>query len=394
MPVEVHSEGLKRRYVASWLSFACCLNLLLLAGAAILPLYIIYTTRMWLVQVVRHEQLVLQYQNSLVIQLQGLRGPSTGYRAPFTAMWSTSPAANDLLGNGVVRGMVLRSSFQDLNSDGLGDVFKLSVTMPLQPDETIHGATVVAFMSAAFTVRCPPACLHTAHPLLSRPRLPRTPRVLLCPPPPTRTPPPLPYLTPPTPHPPHFTQNAASLQMDAVLSHSFFSGVPGQRLVLDGDVTLQQRCALPRMGGAPYQPYLFTPIPALSAAQSAYAASPEGILAGVSGRNFTLRFTPAVAPVWVPDATIPGPLAATASALATQARSFQLSLTARVPLGPLLVTPSIPEELKWGWVQYVPMLFITGLVAWIFRRVLFGMAVVETTVIADAPRSLVKLHAS
>lgn len=339
MPVEVHSEGLKRRYVASWLSFACCLNLLLLAGAAILPLYIIYTTRMWMVQVVRHEQLVLQYQNSLVIQLQGLKGPSTGYRAPFTAMWSTSPAANDLLGNGVVRGMVLRSSFQDLNSDGLGDVFKLSVTMPLQPDETIHGATVVAFMSAAFT-------------------------------------------------------NAASLQMDALLSHSFFSGVPGQRLVLDGDVTFQQRCALPRMGGAPYQPYLFTPIPALSAAQSAYAASPEGILAGVSGRNFTLRFTPAVAPVWVPDATIPGPLAATASALATQARSFQLSLTARVPLGPLLVTPSIPEELKWGWVQYVPMLFITGLVAWIFRRVLFGMAVVETTVIADAPRSLVKLHAS
>ena len=153
MPVEVHSEGLKRRYIASWLSVACLLNLLLLCGAGVLPLYIAYVSRLWQVQVVRFEQPVVTYQNSLVIQLQGLKGPASGYRAPFTAMWSTSPAANDLLGSSLVRGMVLRTSFQDFNNDGLGDLFRLSVTMPLLNDETIHSATVVAYMTAGITVR-------------------------------------------------------------------------------------------------------------------------------------------------------------------------------------------------------------------------------------------------
>ena len=182
--------------------------------------------------------------------------------------------------------------------------------------------------------------------------------------------------------------------MDALLSHSYASGVPGQSLVVDGDVFLQQRAPLPRVGGAPFQPYLFSPLPSLAAALSARAASPEGMLAGAAGRNYSLRFTPAAAQVWVPDATIPGPHADAASALATQPRSFQLQLTARVPLGPVLATPSIAEELKHGWVQYVALLTVSAAVAWVLRRVLFGMAVVETTVLADAPRSLVKLHAS
>ena len=180
MPVEVHAEALKRRYVAPWLSIACFLNLAILAGAAVLPLYIIYVTRMWQVQVVRFEQMALTYQSSLVVQLQGLKGASTGYRAPFTAMWSTSPAANDLLGNGIVRGMVLRSSFQDVNYDGLGDVFKISVTMPLNADETIHGATVVAYMNAGFSVR-----LARAPALVATAAAPRRRRPCLTPRPPT-----------------------------------------------------------------------------------------------------------------------------------------------------------------------------------------------------------------
>jgi hypothetical protein len=153
MPVEVHAEALKRRYIASWLSCACLLNLLLLAGAGILPLYISYVSRLWIVQQVRYEQPAVAFQSSLVVQLQGLRGPAGGYRAPFTAMWSTSPAANDLLGSSVLRGMVLRTSFQDYNNDGLGDAFRLGVTMPLANDETIHSATVVAYMTVGYTVR-------------------------------------------------------------------------------------------------------------------------------------------------------------------------------------------------------------------------------------------------
>ena len=71
-----------------------------------------------------------------------------------------------------------------------------------------------------------------------------------------------------------------------------------------------------------------------------------------------------------------------------------MKLTARVPLGPVLVKPTIAEELKHGWVQYLALLVVSGAAAWVLRTVLFGWLVVETVVLADAPRSLAKLHAS
>ena len=46
------------------------------------------------------------------------------------------------------------------------------------------------------------------------------------------------------------------------------------------------------------------------------------------------------------------------------------------------------------WATSLQLLLVSGAVAWVLRRVIFGMGVVETTVLADAPRSLVKLHAS
>jgi len=153
MPVEVHAEPVKRRYFASWLSFACLLNLLLISGALVLPLYIAYATRLWSVAVVRFEQPSLTYTSNLLIQVQGLKGDYTGYRAPFTASWSTSPAANDLMGNDNLRGMIVRSSFQDTNYDGKGDVFKVTVNVPLNEDETVNSVTLVAYMNAALSVR-------------------------------------------------------------------------------------------------------------------------------------------------------------------------------------------------------------------------------------------------
>lgn len=40
MPVEVHQEYLKRRFVAPCCSIACALNALVIVGAAVLPVYI------------------------------------------------------------------------------------------------------------------------------------------------------------------------------------------------------------------------------------------------------------------------------------------------------------------------------------------------------------------
>ena len=65
-----------------------------------------------------------------------------------------------------------------------------------------------------------------------------------------------------------------------------------------------------------------------------------------------------------------------------------------MPVGPVVVAPSIPEELKHGWTQYATLLAVTITLAWYIRRVIFGYGIVETTVLVDAPRQLVKLHAS
>ncbi len=175
------------------------------------------------------------------------------------------------------------------------------------------------------------------------------------------------------------------------MSASFASGVAGSRLVVDGDVTLRQRLALPRAAGGVYKPYLLSPLPALGAATSADAASPAGILAAIAARNYSLAFTPSVAPVWVPDAAVPAAFDAAAT-LGTVPRSFTLELVARMPLAPVLLRPSIANELKHGWIQYVAILSITLVAAALVRRALFGLVIVETTVLADAPRSLAKYH--
>jgi hypothetical protein len=164
MNFEVHSSGLKRRYLAPLCSFACLLNLLIVLGALVLPLYICWATRLWQREVVRWEQLGVTYKSAVMVQLQGLKGPAGGYRAPFTAMWTTSPAANDLLGADVLRGMLLKSSFTDSNRDGLGDELRLTVTAQLTDDETVHSATVVAFVDAKLGVRCGLALDARAHP--------------------------------------------------------------------------------------------------------------------------------------------------------------------------------------------------------------------------------------
>ena len=127
MPVEVHSEPLKRRFIAPWASLACLLNLLVLVGAFVLPVYICWATGtpswggLWQYEVVKYEQLALTYNNTFVVEVQGLKGAATGYRAPFVALYTSSAAANDLLGAEALRGMVVRSSFVDANYDGVGD---------------------------------------------------------------------------------------------------------------------------------------------------------------------------------------------------------------------------------------------------------------------------------
>ena len=201
-----------------------------------------------------------------------------------------------------------------------------------------------------------------------------------------------------TPTPPPHTptpQNVTRLFMDGLISvGGTGGGVPGARLVLDGDITIAQHSTLPATPEGVYAPFLASPLPPLSAALSARAATPEGILEGVYARNYTLRYTQCAGaqPVWLPDPWVPS--AVDVSALATQPRSFELLLTARVPRSAVLIKPSVAQELKWGWVQYVALLAVTATVAWVLQRVLFGLRIVETTVLVDVPTGGTKLHLS
>ena len=154
MPVEVHAEALKRRFVAPWLSLACLLNLLVLVGAFVLPVYICWATGLWQETVVRYEQPRVAFSSAFVVQFAGLKGAAAGgYRAPFVAAYSSSPAANDLYGAEALRGMVVRASTDDANFDGVADALRLTASMPLAADETVLSATVVAFVDVKLQVR-------------------------------------------------------------------------------------------------------------------------------------------------------------------------------------------------------------------------------------------------
>ena len=165
MPVEVHSESLRRRFIAPWASLACVLNLLVLTGAFVLPVYICWATGtpswggLWQYESVRYEQLSLSFNNTFVVEVHGLRGAATSaYRAPFAAVYTSSAAANDLVGAEALRGMTVRASVDDANFDGTGDVFNFQATLPLSPDETVLSARAVVFMTASLSVRRgPPA---------------------------------------------------------------------------------------------------------------------------------------------------------------------------------------------------------------------------------------------
>jgi glycerol-3-phosphate acyltransferase PlsY len=112
--------------------------------------------------------------------------------------------------------------------------------------------------------------------------------------------------------------------------------------------------------------------------------------------------------------------------LALQPRGFVAAMTVRIPPTPVLVRPSVSEELKHGYMQYVAFLVLTAtlgaftpiwlrshnppqhatrqylfivnfpcvclpcLAAWILRKVIFGYHILEASIYVDAPRS--KLH--
>lgn len=107
---------------------------------------------MWLKDTIHYEQLDITYQNRLIIQLQGIKGTNNNYQLPFTTIWSTSRQANDLYGSDSLKPMIVKSYTKDYNYDTKMDELHIIGTLPLQNDEVITSATVLAFMDAELTV--------------------------------------------------------------------------------------------------------------------------------------------------------------------------------------------------------------------------------------------------
>jgi hypothetical protein len=107
---------------------------------------------MWLKDTIHYEQLDITYQNRLIIQLQGIKGTDTNYKLPFTTIWSTSRQANDLYGSNALKPMIVKSYTKDYNYDNKIDELHIIGSLPLQNDEVITSATVLAFMDAELTV--------------------------------------------------------------------------------------------------------------------------------------------------------------------------------------------------------------------------------------------------
>lgn len=335
MPVQVHSEYLQRRFVASWCSVACFVNFLIVAGAGILPLYIAWASNsFWIKEAVRWEQPAIEFRNELIVAVSGRAGASNS----FYRLWTTSPAANDLIGNAAAVTPVVKSSTSDFNLDGRPDELHLAITVPLSTIEYPTSVTVLAFVEAKLTT-------------------------------------------------------VTRMQMDGVLVASHTSGVSGSSFVADGDVVFRQRDSLPYAPDGIYTPYLRSPLTPLAAPTSIQDVLPNNILREYRSRNHTVELSVPYA-IWEeqrPDYSMPPYVDVIQAVGRTVGRkSFDIRVTARIPPTAVRVRPGVTEELKHGWIQYVSFLVITVVAAWVLRKLVFGLHIVETAIFADTPRA--KLH--
>ncbi len=208
--------------------------------------------------------------------------------------------------------------------------------------------------------------------------------------------------------------------IDGIIAARATGGVPGSRVILDGDVRLLQRDSVPFPWAGIYTPYARSKVANLDDIIMIEDLCISRLMGAVRSRNrecnarpglthsmrasphrLTLSFSRLIScavtmsydvplPVWyAEDAYVPStsPTASLTSALALQPRSFQVEMVARIPPAPILVRPGVSQEIKHGWIQYMSFLPITLVLAWIFRYVIFRWRVIDTLVV-DTPRSL------
>lgn len=193
----------------------------------------------WMSEKHYHVQPDVTFRNDLVLLLEGTNSAGAG----FGVMWTTSNAANDLLGDSA-RTPILRSRAEDDNRDGFADEIHLDVSMPLKSGEKVLRAALMAFVDFK---------LH----------------------------------------------KQGKLNMDAAVVIDVSNGLAGSGASVVGDLCLHQRSPLLVKGGY-LAPYDGAPLFDAAAVSSVEDVLLPTLLNKHNERNFTAVFD-APAPVWHTD---------------------------------------------------------------------------------------------
>ena len=263
----------------------------------------------------------------MLVLVEGLDGDGNA----FQSAWTTSTAANDLLGASV-RPPIVRTSQDDFNRDASLDTLSLSVSMPLLASERVHRVVLLAAVQVLFT-------------------------------------------------------DAAKISFDGLVAVDAASPLPGRGVTTDGDLSLRQRYPVKRAGGLTtlYPDTAALPLDAVSSLEDLDVAS---VLKAYHTRNITTVLA-SPSTFWSTDAAP----ASTATTSAAVRRAFTADVTVRVNEVALLVRPFVTEELKQGWIQYLAFLVVVYFLVDRLKGFVFGAGLVSARVSCDAtPRR--KLHAA
>mmetsp|Transcript_32497 Transcript_32497/g.40802 ORF Transcript_32497/g.40802 Transcript_32497/m.40802 type:complete len:332 (+) Transcript_32497:40-1035(+) len=144
---EIFKESLNRRYYASYFSCAYLFYLSLLVIILLVPFFLAYSSHdFWLKENQYREQAYVKYKYKYLLLLQGSRPKSEAQDEleAFQIFHSSVAAANTLYSD-LLRIPVARSQEKDSNYDGVVDVIKLSIEMPLATGEEIYSVHFIPF---------------------------------------------------------------------------------------------------------------------------------------------------------------------------------------------------------------------------------------------------------
>ncbi|XP_028304589.1 transmembrane protein 231 isoform X1 [Gouania willdenowi] len=282
---EVFSHPALVRYRTGVCSKATLFLLVVLCLTYISPLLVAYRSQgFWIKRSTYEEQPVVRFQYETLLVA------ATGTRGDFVA-WSTFPHLNNMLGSNLrIPAVSVRE--EDQNQDGKLDLLKFQLQLPLKAEEQVYSIQLLLTFNYQL-----------------------------------------------------FRMSTVVMQSLAFVQHS--SPVPGAKLLISGDLRLQQRTPLPHRGL--YNIYNVSVVDGSSPFASSYDL--DTIISNYYNRNLTTVLSCPM-PVWTVGRAAGSP--------------FELNAEIHYPVEVISYRPGFWETIKFAWIQYVSVLLIF---LWVFERI-------------------------